>query len=316
MRHFLAALVIVAVFGCAREAKEEALVVSEDYAVTSDGVKLYYRVAGSGEETVIAPFAMYHGSALDSLAKGRRVVTYDPRGRARSDAVPPEKVSLDHLLIDFDTVREAVGAEKVAIIGWSGAGMETFVYALRNPERVTRLVQFAPVPARFDPFGGMMMEDRQRRTDAAARDAYLGRRDAGEFAGDPEADCRALEAVTNPPMFADPANLPATPDVCQYPNEHPEAIGAYFGQLFESIVGYDWRDELDQVTIPRLVVHGEKDNIPLEGNEEWVKGQANARIIVIAGAGHWPHYEQPEATLKAVEEFLGGGWPADAKAVP
>src|SRR5262249_27210463 len=100
--------------------------VVERYAVTSDSVRLYYRIAGSGSETVLAPFALFHGSALDRLARGRRIVTYDPRGRGRSDSVPPEKVSLDKLLLDLETVRQAVGAEQVALIGWSGGGMEMF----------------------------------------------------------------------------------------------------------------------------------------------------------------------------------------------
>ena len=124
------------------------LLVHEGYAVTPDSVRLFYRVVGEGEETVLVPFALFHGEALDSLARGRRIVTFDPRGRGRSDSVPPERVSLDLLLGDLETVRRSVGAERVAIIGWSGGGMEMFVYALRNPERVTRLVQLAPVAPR------------------------------------------------------------------------------------------------------------------------------------------------------------------------
>ena len=41
------------------------------------------------------------------------------------------------------------------------------------------------------------------------------------------------------------------------------------------------------VTVPRLVIHGARDNTPLAGNREWVAGQANVRLLVIEGAGHW-----------------------------
>ncbi len=109
------------------------LSVQEGYAITPDSVRLYYRVADDGEETVPAPFALFHGTALDSLARGRRIVTYDPRGRGRSDSVAPERVSLDLLLGDLETIRRTVGAERVAIIGWSGGGMEMFVYACETP---------------------------------------------------------------------------------------------------------------------------------------------------------------------------------------
>jgi hypothetical protein len=68
----------------------------EGYAVTPDSVRLWYRVVGEGKETVLAPVAVYHGTQLDGLATGRRLVLYDPRGRGRSDPVSPAKVSLDH----------------------------------------------------------------------------------------------------------------------------------------------------------------------------------------------------------------------------
>lgn len=290
--------------------------IEEGYTLTPDGVRLYYRVAGVGAETVIAPFALYHESALDRLARGRRVVTYDPRGRGRSDSVAADRVSLDLLLLDLETVRRQVGADRIALIGWSGAGMETFVYTLRNPGRVTRLVQLAPVAPRFEPWGTLMMNDRAARTDTTARSALERRRAAGEFAADPAAGCRASAEVSEPPLFADPLHRPATPDVCRFPNEYPDRLNRYFGALFRSIDGFDWRDSLAVVTVPRLVIHGARDNTPLAGNEEWAAGQPTARLLVIDRAGHWPHYEQPDSTLSAIATFLAGGWPAGARVVP
>ena len=296
-------------------AELETLPVSEGEAVTPDGVRLHYRVAGAGDEVVIAPFALYHGRSLDRLAKGRRIVTYDPRGRGRSAAVPPARVSLDALLTDLDTVRRAVGAKRTGIIGWSGAGMETFVYAMRHPERVTRLVQLAPVAPRFVPYGAQMMADRRARTDAEASAAYEGRVRSGDFAGRPAEQCRASAQVSVPPLLADPASAALIPDVCGSANEHADALAVYFGALFATIDGYDWRSALPSVAIPRLIVHGERDNIPLAGSEEWARGQPNARLVVIGNAGHFPVYEQPEATLGAIAAFLDGGWPPEANAL-
>ena len=285
--------------------------VREGYAVTPDSVRLYYRIAGEGEETVLAPFALFHGSAFDSLARGRRIVTYDPRGRGRSDSVPPDRVSFDLLLQDFETVRRAVGAERVAIIGWSGGGMETFVYAMRNPDRVTRLVQLAPVAPRFSPYGRLMGQDRMLRTDTIALAALRKREAAGEFASDRAGYCRARRALDAPALFADTSRWRVTPEVCVYPNEWPERLAPMFGALFRTLGDFDWRDSLPRVTIPRLVIHGAADNTPLEGNREWVAGQPNARLIVIDAAGHWPHYEQPARTLAAIATFLSGAWPSD-----
>jgi pimeloyl-ACP methyl ester carboxylesterase len=280
-----------------------------------DGVRLYYRVAGSGDDVVIAPFALYHGAALDRLAAGRRIVTYDPRGRGKSAAVGPNKVSLDLLLADLDAVRRAIGAERVALIGWSGAGMETFVYAMNNPGHVSRLVQLAPVAPRFAPYSERMMADRRKRTNQAAATALEARVKTGQFKTDPAAFCRAQNAVDLPALLADTRHVTLIPDVCTSANEYPETLGAYFGGLFKSIAGFDFVPSLGKVQIPRLVIHPLQDNIPLAGNEEWVRAQPNARILLIDGSGHFPLYEAPEQTLRAIATFLDGEWPRDARVI-
>jgi 3-oxoadipate enol-lactonase len=291
--------------------------VREGFAVTPDSVRLWYRVVGSGPETVLVPNALFHGERLDTLATpGRRIVLYDPRGRGRSDSVPAHKVSLSHNLADVETIRQAVGADSVALIGWSGMGMELFVYAVRHPGRVTRLVQFAPVAPRWTPWSDSLFTSRQARTDSAAFARYTARVQAGEFASDPAAQCREQARVTTAASWGDTALASQAPDVCIYPTEWPATIGAYFTAFFPSIEGFDWRPDLSKVTIPRLIVHGELDNTPLAGNQEWAAGQPNARLLVVPGAGHWPHYERPAMVLRALAEFLDGSWPAGSVLVP
>lgn len=291
--------------------------VREGFLRTNDSVNLYYRVVGSGDETVIAPLALYHGTSLDSLARNRRLVLYDPRGRGRSDTVPAHKVSLSHNLRDLDAIRASVGAERAALIGWSGLGMELFVYALRNPDRVTRLVQLAPVAPRWNPYSGLMGADRARRTDTAASRALRDRVAGGEFRDRPEAECRALAALHQPATFGNPDMSGLAPDVCANPTEWPARIGAYFGAFMGSIEGFDWRDSLSRVAaLPRLVIHGELDNTPVDGNLEWVRGQPNARLLVVPGAGHWPHYERAELTVPAIDRFLRGDWPEGGRLLP
>lgn len=297
--------VVIAVVGANRLAAQSR----EGYALTPDSVRLWYRVVGQGKETVMAPVALYHGTQLDPLAKARRLVLYDPRGRGRSDSVPAMKVSLDHQIRDLETIREAVGAERVALIGWSGLGMELFVYALRHPERVTRLVQLAPVPPRRDPYMQGMMASRQDRIDSNAWSSLQARKTGGEFEADEARWCRELARVTRPASFGDPRFSAQVPEACGFRNEWPSQLSPYFEALLGSFGAFDWRPDLSRVKIPRLVIHGAQDNISLEGNKEWVAGRPEARLLVIEGAGHWPHYERSEQTLRAIDAFLGGQWP-------
>jgi len=300
----------------ARPAAGPAPLAVEGYATTPDSVRLWYRVVGDGPQTVIVPNALYHVDRLDGLATpGRRLVLYDPRGRGRSDSVPAGKVSLTHNLADVEAIRLAVNADSFAVIGWSGMGMEMVVYALRHPGRVTRLVQLAPVAARWVPWSDSLVSSRRARTDSAAMAALTARVQAGEFAADPAAHCREYARVTTVASWGDTSLARQAPDVCVFPNEWPAAIGAYFQAFFPSIEGFDWRADLGAVTVPRLVIHGELDNTPLAGNREWVAGQPNARILVVPGAGHWPHYERPDLVLPALAEFLDGRWPVGSASV-
>lgn len=309
-----AAMLLLA--GCAGAAPER-IASREGYAVTPDSVRLWYRAVGSGSRTVIAPNALFHGDRLDSLAEdGWQVVLYDPRGRGRSDSVPAGKISLAHNLADVDAIRSAVGADSAALIGWSGMGMELFVYALRHPGRVTRLVQLAPVGPRWDPWSDSLVASRRARTDSAAAAALETRVRAGAFAADEAGLCRARARVYVPPTFGDTALARLAPDVCDLPNEWPARSSGYWEAFMPTLGRFDWRGDLGRVSIPRLVIHGERDNTPLEGNREWVAGQPAARLLVIPGAGHWPHYERPGQTLRAIREFLGGRWPPGSAAVP
>jgi pimeloyl-ACP methyl ester carboxylesterase len=194
--------------------------------------------------------------------------------------------------------------------------METFVYSLRYPGRVAMLVQMAPVTARAEPYTYEMMADRRKRTDGDAWNALQTRIKAGDFTSDPAAQCRAQNAVELPALFADKGKAGLVPDTCSSPNEQPPTLGNYFGALWPDISKYDWRGSLANVPIPRLVIYPMQDNISRAGVEEWVRGQANARIFTIDGSGHFPQYEQPDAVLSAIDVFLAGEWPAEAKALP
>jgi pimeloyl-ACP methyl ester carboxylesterase len=64
--------------------------------------------------------------------------------------------------------------------------------------------------------------------------------------------------------------------------------------------------------VPTLVVHGERDTVPLEGSRAWA-ARLNARLLVIAGTGHASFVERPEVFFPAVDQFLRGEWPDDSQ---
>jgi pimeloyl-ACP methyl ester carboxylesterase len=290
--------------------------VQEGFAPADDGVRLYYRVIGDGPQAVVIPVGFYLEPLFAPLATPeRRLVFYDPRGRGRSDAVDPARVSLDHQIADVEAVRRALGIEQMALIGWSGLGMEMAVYAMRHPERVTRLVQVAPVPPRQTPWAEQGYAARARRYDGEAVRRFDERLDAGDFETDPAGHCRALNNVVLPALLATPSRYNRIPDVCVHENEWPVNTGPLFEALLGSFGDYDWRNSLESVTVPRLVVHGEEEAFPLEGSREWVRGFQNARLLVIPNARHFPFVDRPDLFFPAIDRFLRGDWPPEAEVV-
>lgn len=88
--------------------------VREGFLAADDGMCLYYRVVGSGLQAIVVPVGFYLEPFLDRLASPERtLVFYDPRGRGRSDAVDPSRVSLDHQVRDVEAVRRHLGFERM-----------------------------------------------------------------------------------------------------------------------------------------------------------------------------------------------------------
>lgn len=308
---------VLPVFGCQTDAAPHAtaaLPVDSGYVATDDGVRLFYRAIGAGPIDVVIPLGLYMEDAHAPLASAdRRLIFYDPRARGRSEAGDRSAITLDRQVADLEALRRGLGMDSMALIGWSGLAMEMAVYAMRHPERVTRMVQVAPVAPRDAPYNMQAYRTRIGRTDTAALAAVRARRQGGDLADDPAGYCRALRVITAAPSFADPAHLSATPDPCRFPNEYPDSLNLVFAPLLASFRGYDWRDDLSRLTMPRLVIHGSEDAFPLEGSREWIPAGADARLIVIAGAGHFPFVERADAYREAVEVFLRGGWPEAAE---
>lgn len=63
---------------------------------------------------------------------------------------------------------------------------------------------------------------------------------------------------------------------------------------------------LPGVEAETLVIMGDRDrDFPNpEGEAQWVADALGGRIAMIAGAGHYPMGEQPEAVLATLEPFL------------
>jgi pimeloyl-ACP methyl ester carboxylesterase len=78
--------------------------------------------------------------------------------------------------------------------------------------------------------------------------------------------------------------------------------------VLEDTAGSDSADvgTLERSQIPVLIVWGESDGVlPVSSATELHSRLPRSELRVIAGAGHVPHWETPEAFIGVLGEFLG-----------
>lgn len=272
--------------------------------VTANGQRLHYVSAGAGPLVVLLhgfPEFWYSWRALiPALAQRRRVVALDMRGYNLSDT-PTHGYDVATLSSDIRAVIAALGERQADIIGHDWGGAIAWVFAIREPDYVRRLVILnAPHP------GPMLRELRDPRQ--LRRSAYIG---FFQFKGLAERTIAANEYAMIWRTFrsADPDSAwLSDEDIQRYVAaiSRPGALTAalsYYRQLVRR--GPIALGVARIIHAPTLVLWGEQDPYLgvhlLDGLNAWAP---DLRIVRFADAGHWLNQQLPEAVNAQIVAFL------------
>ncbi|WP_200939210.1 MULTISPECIES: alpha/beta fold hydrolase [unclassified Caulobacter] len=245
--------------------------------VARDGTRLYHRDWGEGRPVVfLAGWGLpsecwaYQAAALSE--EGLRCVSYDRRGHGRSDA-PWKGYDYDTLADDLAAVLEQLDLRDVVLVGHSMAGGEIVRYFSRHGgARVGKVLFLAPLdpcPAhKADNPTGLPPETfEQFRAQVLMRDYP-----------------RWLEENARP--FVTPDTSAEMVDWVR---------GLMLGTTTKALVECnraattaDLRPEIPNVTVPALVIQGDKDaSTPLEtSGRRYAALAPNAELVVYQGAPH------------------------------
>jgi pimeloyl-ACP methyl ester carboxylesterase len=135
-------------------------------------------------------------------------------------------------------------------------------------------------------------------------------------AADPVAFAREWRRIVTPTRMADAAafeRLHAEPS--SWPNEWPEPMADALRRVQATHpAGFDYRPRAGRIAAPTLVIHGGADTtVPLPASEAWTRAIPDARLLVLPDVGHFPHVEAPSEFFGAVDTFLDGRWPPEAR---
>jgi proline iminopeptidase len=283
---------------------DSSSVIPTEATVDANGVRLYTRSVGDGPDVVVlhgGPGA-HHDYLLphfDALATGRRLRYYDQRGGGRSPVARDVPVGWREHVEDLNVLIDHWDLEPATILGYSWGGLLALLYAASYPERLARLALVSPAPVNTEHreefqrrFAERMAHPRVTSARAELRQSGLRERDLDAYRK------RAFE-LSVAGYFKDPDRArELTPF---------RVTGRTQEAVWESVAQSDLRVELDELSdlcIPALVVHGRHDPIPLETAEHIADLLCAADLEVLDDAGHVPHVEEFDAFIRALDEFL------------
>jgi proline iminopeptidase len=224
-------------------------------------------------------------------------VFYDQRGRGKTQApADPDDARIAHDAADVVALREALGLRRWDVLGHSWGGGIAALAAERDRSGVRGLVlvdAVGPTNAWLD-----ALHDRASARLAPQSRALLQHLDPRALLqGNPDAHS-AHAAALEPAWFAEPemAKLFRLPRSASHTGS---AVAAAVRRE-----GYDWTAQFRAVVAHTLVIHGERDLLPVRVAGELAALISQARLEIIPDCGHMPFWEAPETFFAQVEDFL------------
>lgn len=295
------------------------------YIEANDGIRLHYRVMGTGTDTLV----VVHGGpgagmnsllpVVEPLAEDRVLVLYDQRGGGRS-TLPEDTADLsaEDFVRDLEAVRRHFGLDRMSVFAHSFGAVLVARYAMEHPTRLDRIVLHgATGPNRRQQLRRM----REAAQEAGPRgDTALARRHRelmltllrGE-AEDPVATCRSFYEVGRrlARSRGEEDRWPAT--TCDAPAEAVRYYYRYTSQVAPRSFGdWDFRGRLGEVRAPALVVWGARDSASVPLQRAWAEAYPNGRLLLVPEAGKGALADRPDHVGKMIETFLQGEWPPAA----
>jgi proline iminopeptidase len=311
----LLGILIATPVGCRPQAAPQ--VRAQGYVTGAGGARIYYEVAGSGDDTVVVvhggPGAGINDSRPDlgPLARNRVVIFYDQRGGGRSELPDTTLLGPGHFVGDLEAVRAYFGLEKMSVVAQSFGAIVVAEYLRAHPQRVARMVFLLPTgPNRKE--ASLFYGRPPATSDTAAlrlqfdilRSLMEGR------AEDPVAACREYEALDKRLGLVFAGRKGTT---CDMPVSALRYYYQYTARLGPEVFGnWDFTHSFSEVRAPLLVIHGERDKHGLAMDRSWARAIPNGRLLVIPNSGRAAYAERPDAVFPAIDEFLEGRWPNGA----
>jgi pimeloyl-ACP methyl ester carboxylesterase len=265
-----------------------------------DGRRVNYVDIGDGD---MPPAVFVHGLGgcwqnwlenIPRLAQERRCIALDLPGFSESE-MPARKITISGYGETVVKLGRAAGLdEPVDVIGNSMGGFIAAEIGINHPEFARRIVLCSAA--------GISITNLRRRPvltaariSAAMTNFVIARRES-------MMKRPGLRHAVLAYVFRHPTRIDA--DLAYHVMSGSGSPG--FIPALDALTDYDFRDRLEEVKVPVLLVWGEDDNlVPVADADEFERHIPNARKVILEDTGHVAMLERPESFNDLVVEFLG-----------
>jgi DNA-binding winged helix-turn-helix (wHTH) protein/pimeloyl-ACP methyl ester carboxylesterase len=271
------------------------------FCTSSDGVRIAYAEVGQGPPLVKAANWLNHleydwqspiwSHLLHAIATKHRLIRYDARGNGLSDWEASD-ISFEASVHDLECVVEAARLEQFPLFGISQGCAISIAYAVRHPERVSRLVLY----------GGFARGRRKRGSpkEIEQADALMTLMREGWGQENP-AFRQIFTSLFIPGGTAE--QMQWFNDLQRITTSPENAV-----RIRRSLDDIDVSDLLPRVAAPTLVLHCRNDAVqPFEEGRRLAVGIPGARFVALEGRNHLILEGEPSWTrlLDEISDFLG-----------
>jgi pimeloyl-ACP methyl ester carboxylesterase len=253
--------------------------------------QLYYEVHGGGEPVVLIPgfgAGMWIWfKQVTELAKSFRVITFDPRGIARSPG-GGEFASMGRLAEDVEALLRSLGVERAHIVGASFGGFVAQEFALAYPERTNTLTLCC---TSYGGAGHVPPSAETLTALASTKGLNTGERVRANLllAFSPEYVTSEREEIEQVIALREA-------------NFVPEEV--YLHQL-QAAMAFDASARVQEIKARTLVITGDADIIvPVQNSRNLVARIPHAELRVISGGSHTFFIEKADEFNRALCEFI------------
>jgi proline-specific peptidase len=277
------------------------------------GFRVWFKIVGDGEEPGKLPLLCLHGGPgapcdylqpLEEIAAtGRRVIFYDQLGCGRSDQPSdPAMWTVPLFVEEVGVVRQALGLERLHLLGQSWGGMLAMEYALTQPAGLASLI-VASSPASIPQW---MDEANRLRVGLPppVQETLRRHEQAGTYSA-PEYQQAAMLFYRRHLCRLDP-----WPDffVRSFERIRQEIYVTMFGPSEFLATGtlkdWDITSRLGEIRVPTLVTSGRYDEATPTVAETVQRGIRGAEWVLFENSSHSAHIEEADRYRRILDRFL------------